>query len=193
MFSLLTILLNTMPNITIIGSGFSGLSAVCHLAHQGHKVSIFEKNNSIGGRARQLEINSFKFDMGSTWYWMPEVFDSFFSQLGRNRSDYYSIERLSPGYEVYYDKLQSINVSANKEELIADFEKIEKGSGIFLSTFLQDAEYNYKVAMEKVIHKPGKSPFELLMPETATKLFEFTQSISRQINRGIKDQRFRMP
>ena len=86
--------------ITIIGSGFSSLSAACYLAKSGHKVNIYEKNSSPGGRARQLKKDGFIFDIGPSWYWMPDVFERFFNDFGKSVDDYYEIERLDPGYQV---------------------------------------------------------------------------------------------
>ena len=88
-----------MKNIIIIGSGFSSLSSACHLAKAGNKVTILEKNTTIGGRARQFEKDGFKFDMGPTWYWMPDVFEKFFNEFDKKPSDYYQLERLPQGIE----------------------------------------------------------------------------------------------
>jgi phytoene desaturase len=91
-----------MPKtIHIIGSGFSSLAAACYLAKEGNKVSVFEKNSSLGGRAQQFTANGFTFDMGPSWYWMPDVFESFFADFNKKPSDYYSLEKLNPGYRVF--------------------------------------------------------------------------------------------
>ena len=90
-------------NIQIIGSGFSSLSAACYLAKAGHQVSIYEKNSTVGGRARQLNKNGFTFDIGPSWYWMPDIFDRFFSDFGKKTSDYYQIDKLDPAYKIFFD------------------------------------------------------------------------------------------
>jgi phytoene desaturase len=76
-----------MKKIIIVGSGFSSLSAACYLAQQGHTVQVFEKNDTLGGRARQFKKEGFTFDMGPSWYWMPDVFESFFADFGKKVSD----------------------------------------------------------------------------------------------------------
>ena len=93
-----------MKKIVIIGSGFSSLSAACYLAKKGHQVQVLEKNDSLGGRARQFTKDGFTFDMGPSWYWMPDVFESFFGDFGKQVSDYYTLDRLSPGYQVVFGK-----------------------------------------------------------------------------------------
>ncbi|MEO8886249.1 MAG: FAD-dependent oxidoreductase, partial [Mucilaginibacter sp.] len=76
-------------HIVVIGSGFAGLSAACALAKEGFKVTVIEKNSQPGGRASVWETDGFKFDMGPSWYWMPDVFENFFALFGKKPSDYY--------------------------------------------------------------------------------------------------------
>ena len=97
-------------SISIIGSGFSSLSAACYLAKQGHNVSVYEKNNDFGGRARQLKENGFTFDIGSSFYWMPDIFDRFFNDFNKKTSDYYELTKLNPAYSVYFDENNSIPI-----------------------------------------------------------------------------------
>ena len=90
--------------IAIIGSGFSSMSAASYLAKSGFKVNVYEKNKTLGGRARQLKKDGFTFDMGPSWYWMPDVFESFFNDFGKKTADFYKLERLDPGYQVFLEK-----------------------------------------------------------------------------------------
>jgi len=101
--------------IYIIGSGFSSLAASCYLAKAGYDVTIFEKNSTIGGRARQLKKEGFTFDIGPTWYWMPDVFERFFSDFDQKPSDYYSLEKLNPAYSVYFGKDDFITIEDTLE------------------------------------------------------------------------------
>lgn len=178
-----------MKKVAIIGSGFSSLSASCYLAKKGYEVTIFEKNTSIGGRARQFKYKGFIFDMGPTFYWMPDVFDRFFADFHYKTSDYYDLMRLDPGYEVYFGVNDSIKVSADRKELYSSFEKEESGSSLFLAKFLNMAAFNYKTAMESVIYKPGKSPLELISFATIKRFNQFTSSISKTIRRKIKNKK----
>ena len=99
-----------MKKIFIIGSGFSSISASTYLAKKGHIVTVFEKNSSIGGRARQFKKDGFTFDIGPSWYWMPDVFESYFNDFGKKVSDYYKLDKLNPAYEVYFNKLDSVKI-----------------------------------------------------------------------------------
>lgn len=175
--------------IAIIGSGFSSLSAACYLAKAGNKVTVYEKNKSIGGRARQMKKEGFTFDMGPSWYWMPDVFERFFNDFGKKTADYYELIKLSPAYRVYYGINDFISIADNLEEIIATFESIEKGSGDKLKSFMAKAKSNYDIAIKDLVYRPGVSPLELITLETATKLDQFFSTISKDVKREFKNQR----
>ena len=144
--------------IHVIGSGFSSLSASCYLAKQGYQVKVLEKNTSVGGRARRLEKDDFIFDIGPTWYWMPDVFERFFADFGRKPSDYYKLNKLNPGYQVYFGVEDSLTISGELEKIYQLFEKEEPGSSLHLKKFLKSAKDNYATAIEDLVYKPGVSP-----------------------------------
>lgn len=154
-------------NCIIIGSGFSGLSAACFMAKQGWQVTVLEKHNQPGGRARQLKEQGFVFDMGPSYYWMPDIFERFFNQFGKKVSDYYSLERLDPSYKVFFEN-DEINIPANWNELKNLFESIEKGSAEQLEKFIAEAKYKYEVGINKLVHKPSQSITEFLDWEVIT-------------------------
>ena len=151
-----------MKKIAVIGSGFAGLTSAIELASLGHHVTVFEKNSMVGGRARKFQSNGFTFDMGPSWYWMPDVFDKFFARHGKKVEHYYKLLKLDPGFSVVYGKDNTINVPASFDELVALFEDIEKGSGTKLKKFLKKAEVKYKIGMDSLVYKPSHSIFEFI-------------------------------
>jgi phytoene desaturase len=175
--------------ISIIGSGFSAMAAACYLAQSGHKVTIYEKNASIGGRARQLKAEGFTFDMGPSWYWMPDVFDRFFADFGKKTTDYYELIKLSPAYRVYYGIDDFIAIADNLPQIVADFEIIEKGSGQVLKEFMYEAKSNYDIAIKELVYRPGVSPLELVTVETSKKIGQFFSNISKDIRKKFKNER----
>ena len=178
-----------MPKtIHIIGSGFSSLAAACYLAKEGNTVSVFEKNSSLGGRAQQFTANGFTFDMGPSWYWMPDVFESFFADFNKKPSDYYSLEKLNPGYRVFFENETHFDVSEDLNTIISDFEKIEKGSGKKLSEFIDNAKKNYEIAIKDLVYRPGESILELITPQTALKIDQFFSNIKRDVRKKIKNK-----
>ncbi|MDX1350637.1 MAG: phytoene desaturase family protein [Putridiphycobacter sp.] len=145
--------------IGVIGGGFAGLSSAAYLKKAGFNVILFEKNNKIGGRNRQYETNGFTFDMGPSWYWMPEVFEQFFNDFNHTAADYYELEKLNPSFSIFYDKLK-MDIPANPDELPALFESFEKGAGAQFKKFMERAEYKYEVGMNDFVQKPSKSILE---------------------------------
>jgi phytoene desaturase len=175
--------------ITIIGSGFSALAAACYLAKQGNTVTIYEKNQTIGGRARQFTEDGFTFDMGPSWYWMPDVFERFFHDFNRKPSDYYELIKLNPAYRVYFGINDFINICDNLEDIKSTFETIEKGSGEELQKFINQAKSNYDIAIKDLVYRPGISPLELITPQTALKLNQFFGNVSHDIRLKFKNER----
>jgi phytoene desaturase len=178
-----------IKKITIIGSGFSSLAASCYLAQSGHDVTVYEKNATIGGRARQLRIEGFTFDMGPSWYWMPDVFDRFFADFGKKTTDYYELIKLSPAYRVYYGIDDFITIADNLTDIIFAFEEIEKGSGKILNDFMAEAKSNYDIAIKDLVYRPGVSPLELITVETAKKVGQFFSNISKDVRKKFKNER----
>jgi phytoene desaturase len=174
--------------ISIIGAGFSGLSAACYLAKAGYDVTIYEKHGTVGGRARSYSDKGFTFDMGPSWYWMPDVFEKFFSDFGKKVSDYYELVRLSPSYRVYFEK-EIIDLPSSEEDLYSLFEKHEPGSALKLKKFLKEAQYKYDVGINNLVYKPGISITELFDKRLLAGLFKLDvfKSISEHIRQHFSN------
>ncbi len=175
--------------IHIIGSGFSSLAASCYMAKLGYDVVVFEKNSTVGGRARQLKKEGFTFDIGPTWYWMPDVFERFFADFGKKPSDYYQLEKLDPAYQVYFGKHDSTTISGSLDKIYKVFEEEEEGSSKHLKKFLKSAKDNYATAIEDLVYKPGVSPLELVTTTTITRVSQFFSTIRKEVRRKIKSQK----
>jgi len=146
---------------SIIGSGFSSLSAAASLAKAGGNVKVFEKNNTLGGRARQFSEDGFVFDMGPSWYWMPDIFEGFFKKFDKKPSDYYDLKKLNPGFQIIFDTNHKIKINSDFYDVVDLFESYEKGAGDKLEKFINDAEIKYNLAMKSLIYQPGVSIIEL--------------------------------
>ncbi|MFW0738971.1 phytoene desaturase family protein [Flavobacterium sp. T12S277] len=175
--------------IAIIGSGFSSLAASCYLAQQGNTVTVYEKNETIGGRARQYKKEGFTFDMGPSWYWMPDVFERFFRDFDKTPSDYYELIKLNPAYRVYFGLNDFITIADNLEEIKNTFEEIETGSGKKLENFIRKAQSNYDIAIKELVYSPGVSALELITPETTLKLNQFFSTVSADIRKQFTNQK----
>lgn len=170
-------------NVAILGSGFSSLSVAAYLAAEGYQVSVYEKNATAGGRASRWQKEGFTFDMGPTWYWMPDVFERFFADFGHLPEDFYTLHKLSPAYEVFFGKNDKVTIDDSIEKIKQTFEEIEPGSSRHLSRFMEKASVNYEIAIKDLVYKPGESPLELVNKKTVTRLGEFASTISKEVRK----------
>ena len=173
-----------MKKALIIGSGFSGLSTACFLAKYGYNVTIIEKNKTIGGRARMLEKKGYKFDMGPSWYWMPDIFEKFFKEFNLETNHLYKLKKLDPGFKMIF-KSAEINLYSDFKKTCLLFEKYEVGGGKKLKDFLEDAEIKYNIGTKFMYKSPGVSIMELFNKEILLKInnFELLTSYRKHIRK----------
>ncbi|MEM6525168.1 MAG: phytoene desaturase family protein [Bacteroidota bacterium] len=174
--------------IAVIGSGFAALSAASSLAQAGCAVTVFEKNSTPGGRARKFSSGGFTFDMGPSWYWMPDVFEQYFEKFGKKVSDYYDLKRLDPSYRVFFSDGAPVDIPANLKDLYTWFDTLEPGSSEQLKKFLKEAEYKYDVGINDLVYKPGRSLTEFLDARLIKGIFKLHvfKSISSYIRKYFK-------
>ncbi len=185
--------INANIKIGVVGSGFAGLAAATELADKGFDVTVLEKNDSFGGRARKFEVNGFSFDMGPSWYWMPEVFEDYYGRYGYSVSDFYDLKRLDPSYQIMFKNGESLNIPATLNDLYRLFEEIEPGSSKKLANFLDEAKYKYEVGMNEFVWKPSHNILEFVdtrVLKSAFKLQMFS-SISKQVRSLFKNEKLR--
>lgn len=176
----------------VIGSGFAGLSAASFLAKAGWEVEVLEKHDQPGGRCRHFKTEGFSFDMGPSWYWMPDVFDRYFGCFGKKVSDYYELIRLEPSYRIYWEQNQ-MDVPSDYAALKKMFDQLEPGAGEQLDAFMAEAEYKYRVGVNKLVFKPGQSLFEFLDKELIAGLFRLDvfNNIKSHIGKFFKHPQLR--
>lgn len=180
-----------MTTAIVIGSGFAGLSAATHLAHKGYRVKLLEKHKMPGGRARKWVHDGFSFDMGPSWYWMPDVFEGYFAHFGKKPSDYYDLVRLDPSYTVVFSKDDYMNVPARMVEFEQMLENLEPGVTKNLREFLKQAAYKYEVGINDLVRKPSRSIFEFASPKLLVDMvrMDIFQSIASHIRKYFKHEK----
>ena len=180
-------------NIGIIGAGLSSLYAACKLSHAGHSVEVFEKNSMAGGRSQTFSEMGFQFDMGPSWYWMPELIDNLLKELDEKREDYFKLTRLSPSYRVFWNESELEDISTSPEELFTLFDSFEKDGAKKLSIFLDDAKLKYDISVSDFLENPGLKLSELFKPsifKKALKLDVF-KSIEKDICKRFRSKKAR--
>jgi phytoene desaturase len=180
-----------MKAVTVIGSGIAGLSVASHLAKEGYRVTIVEKNDQPGGRARKFDAEGFTFDMGPSWYWMPDVFERYFENFGYKVEELYDLVRLDPSYNIWFTGGEKREIPASMDKLKEMFEEIEPGAGKKLDAFLKEAAYKYQVGMTDLVYKPSLSLFEFADVRILKGLFDLhlLRSMSSHIRKYFKDER----
>lgn len=173
-----------MTKAIVLGAGFAGLSAACFLAKAGLDVTVIEKNDAPGGRARSFSAKGFTWDMGPSWYWMPDVFEKFFAQFGKKPGDYYELVRLDPSYQVIW-KNECVDIPASMQQLEALFERYEPGSSDRLKRFLAESGEKYNTAMSQLVYQPGLSLKEFMRVDVLQALFrmDLLQSVHKHARR----------
>lgn len=181
--------MNKNKRVVVVGAGFSGLSAAALMAKEGYNVTLLEKNDQAGGRARIWEKDGFRFDMGPSWYWMPDVFENYYALFGKNSSDFYDLKRLDPGYRVYFSRDESMDIPADVAALEALFETIEPGSVEKLRSFLAEAETKYQTGMGEYVFRPSHSITEYFDIDLIKKSFslQLLTSIYKHVRKYFRD------
>ena len=177
--------------IIVIGSGLAGMSCAAYLGKAGHRVTVIEKNSTYGGRLQTVSQQGYTFDSGPSWYWMPDIFDSFFEDFDKKTNDYYDLRRINPGYRVYFSEGEYFDLVENLDELKRNFSKIEKGGGRALQRYLDDAGEKYEVAVKKFMYKPSLSPLEYIHFDLIKRLgrLNLFRPISKHIRQYFSNQK----
>jgi len=179
--------------VVVVGGGFAGLSGAALLARAGADVTLLEKNDHLGGRARVWDCRGFRFDMGPSWYWMPDVFERFFGLFGRRVDEFYGLTRLDPSYRVVFGPEDVVDVPAGVDAVAKLFERLEPGAGDELLSYLDDAAYKYERGMGEFVHKPSLSLLEFTDPTMLWALIrlQMLQSFRGHVERHFEDTRLR--
>lgn len=171
-----------MTRAVVIGAGIAGLSAACHLAKSGAQVTVVERHDQPGGRARTWEEDGFRFDMGPSWYWMPDLFEAFFQTFDSKVADLYELVRLDPSYRVVWPGGEAWDVPAGVQELRKFFADKQPGGDDALDAFLEESGWIYRVATQDYLSKPSLSLWEYAdprLPIEAVRLRMFTSMDAR--------------
>jgi 1-hydroxy-2-isopentenylcarotenoid 3,4-desaturase len=186
----------TQKTAVVIGGGIAGLATAALLAKAGMSVKLFESRDSVGGRASLWEKDGFRFDMGPSWYLMPDAFEQFFNLMGTTADKELKLERLSPAYQTRNEGLgDKLMMSENLDEIKAMFEGIEKGSGAKLQEYLESAESAYDLSIKHFLYTNFRDPRSFFHKDVLAKMGTFVKLLLTSLydfsGKYVKDERLK--
>ncbi len=183
-------------HVVIIGGGIGGLGLACLLGKKGYEVSLYEKNSKVGGRASVFEKDGFVFDMGPSWYLMPDVFEDFFNLLGEDIHQHLKLTKLSPSYRVFFpddEKFPVLDMYSDLSKDLETFEKLEAGSGEKIKKYLKISGEQYELAKNKFMYRNYNSIFDFLQKDFMKEGLRMNpfQTMESYLNKWFKDDRLK--
>ena len=184
-----------MPTAVVIGGGPAGLATAGLLAREGYRVTLLEARPVLGGRASVWEKDGFRFDIGPSWYLMPEVFEHFFALMGTSSAREMDLVGLDPAYRVLYENHDALEIRSDLEDNVALFESIEPGAGERLRAYLESASDTYTMATRHFLYTTFASILPLVNGDVLRRLPRLarllTQSLDARIRATVQDTRLR--
>lgn len=153
--------------VTIIGGGIGGLATAALLGKQGYTVTLLEKNDKIGGRASVWKEKGFTFDLGPSWYLMPDVFERYFALFDKKPKDFLKLHHLDPHYRVFFDKNDYVDLQKDMKANLALFNTLEPGVSSQIQQYLSVAQTQYNAAIQHILYKNFASVTDFLSPAIA--------------------------
>ncbi|MCV2393027.1 phytoene desaturase family protein [Actinotalea sp. M2MS4P-6] len=181
--------------VVVVGGGVSGLAGAALLAREGHEVTLVEARDEVGGRASTWGADGFRFDIGPSWYLMPEVFEHFLRLMGTSATEQLDLVPLDPAYRVFFERHDPLDVRSDLADSVALFERVEPGSGARLRAYLESGSDAYHMALQHFLYTSYASLRPLLTPAVLRRAPELagllTRSLESKVRATVQDTRLR--
>jgi diapolycopene oxygenase len=147
---------STNERIGIIGGGLGGLAAACTLAARGYQVTLFERNEWLGGKAAVLEGQGFRFDMGPTIVTIPSVLRRIFAEAGRRLEDYLELVRLDPQWRCFFEDGSVLDLKQDPGTMAGTLDQFAPGtdSGRGYRDFIEFSRRLDEISQRFFFYKP---------------------------------------
>lgn len=180
-----TIPVAPVTSAVVIGAGIAGLATAALLARRGVDTTLVEKNSHLGGRIRTLKDKGFTWDMGPSWYLMPEAYDRFFATMGTTTAEQLDLVDLEPAYRVF-EETESVDVFSGVDEVAELFEEIEPGAGQKIREYLKVATLAYEMSLKYFLYTTFSSVKPWLTPELASQAGLLVKLLTTSLNDWVE-------
>lgn len=179
--------------VAVIGAGPGGLAAAMLLAKEGLKVTIFEKDQCVGGRTKVFTDGKFRFDTGATFFLYPQILQSIFAACELDFNHYISLQRLDPSYRLAYEDGPELRLGSDLECLEREISKLSVEDARQIRRFI---EINRRKLADftPILQRPFNSLLDYLAPKVLKALGHIIplSSVDQELSRLFKDPRVRL-
>jgi len=177
--------------IAVVGAGVGGLTSAARLAHAGHRVTVFEKNEGPGGRAGVVREAGYQWDLGPTLLLMREVVEAPFRELGRDPAQYLQLTRCDPNYDIHFADGSRVAFSTDLAKMRPELERIEPGAFTNYLKFLEFGRNAYDTSLAHIVSKPLDGVHRYLDPRLLRHVFSMGahRNLYGYLQKWFKDER----
>lgn len=185
----------SQKKVIVIGAGYGGMAIANLLGKAGYSVVVLEKNDEPGGRIAVIKKDGYVFDIGPSWYLMPEVFEQYYSLFDASANERLELIRFTPGYKVFFDDKPEVFIQGDVGKDKAVFEAIEPGAGKKLEDYVRRSSIAYHLAVKQFLYNNFSSPKDLVswqVIKNAHRMIPLALgNLDRYVSRYFKDQRLK--
>ncbi|NDJ78743.1 MAG: FAD-dependent oxidoreductase, partial [Chloroflexi bacterium] len=152
------------PTAIVIGAGIGGIATAAHLAKQGLRVTVVEKNREPGGRCGHFSHQGHSFETGPTLLVMPLLYEAEFAKLGVNLREALHVKRVDPTYRLVFDDGSQLALTSDLAAMRDQLEAIESGSFQGFLRYVEEGHRHYHLAMDKLVGRDFRSAADFFTP-----------------------------
>lgn len=182
-----------MKNVIIVGAGIGGLCSAIRLLNRGCKVTILEKENTIGGVVNIKEGEGFSFDLTASIVMTPDIYTEIFKSVGKNYEDYIELIKLDPIYKVNYYDDTNYEFYSDFRDMSISLEKLQEGLSQEYMNFLFKSLNKYMMTKENFLTKPMAKVGEIITPSVICKAIKMRplKSTDKYLSSLITNEKFK--
>ena len=178
-------------NSIVIGSGFGGIAAALRLRAKGHDVTLIEKHQDLGGRARVFKRNGFTFDGGPTVITAPYLINELFELFKKNPKDYIELSPLKIWYQFIFEDRSKFNYSGNENEMKAQIGELSQEDVQGYEKLVNFTKKIFDKGFTELADVPFDKPFVMMQQLPALLKLKSYKSVYSLVSSYIKNEKLR--